>query len=44
MRRHWLTRDGGAQLTLVFGGWALGPAPFARLTGAADVLVVADRD
>ena len=42
MRRHWLTREGGAQLTLVFGGWALGPAPFARLIGAADVLVVDD--
>lgn len=42
MRRHWLTRNGGAQLTLVFGGWALGPAPFAGLVGATDVLVVDD--
>ena len=42
MRRHWLNRDGGPLLTLVFGGWALGPALFAPLTGAKDVLVVDD--
>ncbi|MGV6804281.1 MAG: pimeloyl-ACP methyl esterase BioG family protein [Ruegeria sp.] len=29
-------------LTLVFGGWALGPAPFAPLTGSGDFLVVDD--
>ena len=42
MRRHWLARQGGADLTLVFGGWALGPAPFAELSGGGDVLVVDD--
>ena len=42
MRRHWLARNGGQDLTLVFGGWALGSAPFALLGGAADVLFVDD--
>ncbi|MTI02278.1 pimeloyl-ACP methyl esterase BioG family protein [Roseibium sp. RKSG952] len=42
MRRHWLAREGGSELTLVFGGWALGPAPFALLSGSGDVLVVDD--
>jgi len=40
MRRHWVQRAGTSDLILVFGGWALGPAPFAQLTGAGDVLVV----
>lgn len=42
MRRHWLARQGSAELTLVFGGWGLGAAPFAGLTGPTDVLVVDD--
>lgn len=42
MRRHWLARKGRAELTLVFGGWALGPAPFAVLSDGLDVLVVDD--
>lgn len=42
MRRHWLARAGSDELTLVFAGWGLGAAPFAGLTGAADVLVVDD--
>ncbi|MCQ0091970.1 pimeloyl-ACP methyl esterase BioG family protein [Roseovarius sp. M141] len=42
MRRHWLARNGGQQLTLVFGGWGLGAVPFAGLIGAGDVLVVDD--
>ena len=42
MRRHWLNRDGGPELTLVFGGWALGPGTFAPLSGGGDVLVVDD--
>lgn len=42
MRRHWLARNGGPQLTLVFGGWGLGAAPFAGLTGTEDVLVIDD--
>lgn len=42
MRKLWLDRQGGANLTLVFGGWGLGPAPFAALAGAGDVLFVDD--
>ena len=40
MKRHWLARSGGQQLTLVFGGWGLGVAPFAGIVGAEDVLVM----
>lgn len=42
MRRHWLARQGGSELTLVFGGWALGPSPFVVLADGVDVLVVDD--
>lgn len=42
MRKHWLACQGGAELTLVFGGWALGVAPFSTLEGASDVLIVDD--
>ncbi len=42
MRTRWLALEGGAELTLVFGGWALGAAPFATLKGATDVLFVDD--
>lgn len=42
MRREWLARAGGAELTLVFGGWGLGPLPFAELAGGQDVLFVKD--
>ncbi len=42
MKRHWLARSGTETLTLAFGGWALGPAPFANLSGGGDVLVVDD--
>ncbi|WP_120634197.1 pimeloyl-ACP methyl esterase BioG family protein [Ruegeria sp. EL01] len=42
MKRQWLTRSGTAELTLVFGGWALGAAPFADLTGDKDLLLVDD--
>ncbi len=42
MRHRWLAREGGPELTLVFGGWALGPAPFEGLRGADDVLFLDD--
>lgn len=42
MKRQWLTRTDRADLTLVFGGWALGTAPFNGLTGGGDVLFVDD--
>ncbi|MEC9198182.1 MAG: pimeloyl-ACP methyl esterase BioG family protein [Pseudomonadota bacterium] len=42
MRVQWLQRRGGSALKLVFGGWALGPGPFADLVGEADVLFVDD--
>ncbi|MEX0365061.1 MAG: pimeloyl-ACP methyl esterase BioG family protein [Ruegeria sp.] len=42
MRTQWLAQDGSAELTLVFGGWGLGPVPFEGLTGAPDVLFVDD--
>ncbi len=42
MKTRWLQRDGADALILVFGGWALGAAPFAHLGGAADVLLLSD--
>lgn len=42
MRQEWLARTGGAELTLVFGGWALGSAPFVGLGGGQDLLFVDD--
>jgi biotin synthesis protein BioG len=42
MRQKWLARAGGAELTLVFGGWGLAAAQFAELGGGQDVLFVED--
>lgn len=42
MRSTWLQRGGADDLIVVFGGWALGAAPFAALTGLQDVLFVED--
>ncbi|KQB15384.1 DUF452 family protein [Rhodobacter capsulatus] len=42
MRADWLRRRGGADLILVFAGWAVGLDPLRHLTGAADVLVLSD--
>ncbi|MFK0298037.1 pimeloyl-ACP methyl esterase BioG family protein [Brevundimonas sp. NPDC090276] len=42
MKPQWLQRDGADALILVFGGWALGAAPFAHLSGSADVLLLSD--
>ncbi|WP_170773170.1 pimeloyl-ACP methyl esterase BioG family protein [Ruegeria lacuscaerulensis] len=42
MKAVWLSHSGVENLTLVFGGWALGPAPFAELEGGGDVLFVDD--
>ncbi len=42
MKQQWLTRAGGPDLTLVFGGWGLGAQPFEGLIGAPDVLFLDD--
>ena len=42
MRHQWLARSDRSDLILVFGGWALGPAPFDGLTGGENVLLVDD--
>lgn len=42
MKTQWLQRNGADALILVFGGWALGAAPFAHLNGVADVLLLSD--
>ncbi|MCX8509610.1 MAG: DUF452 family protein [Rhodobacteraceae bacterium] len=40
---HWLKRTEGARRIIVFfGGWAIGPAPLAHLTGPEDVLFADD--
>lgn len=42
MKHRWLTQSDQPDLVLVFGGWALGAAPFEGLTGAGNVLLVED--
>ncbi|MBO9433112.1 DUF452 family protein [Ruegeria sp. R13_0] len=42
MRHRWLARSDSTDLILVFGGWALGSAPFSCLTGGDNVLFVED--
>jgi biotin synthesis protein BioG len=42
MKAQWLQRDGADELIVVFGGWALGAAPFAHLGGETDVLLLTD--
>lgn len=43
MQVEWLRHSGTAEdVIVVFGGWALGPAPFANLQGEQDVLFVQD--
>lgn len=42
MKHRWLEQSEGNTLTLVFGGWALGAAPFKGLTGGGSVLLVDD--
>lgn len=42
MKRQWLSRAENSRLILVFGGWALGAAPFRGLVGAENVLLVDD--
>ncbi|WP_420583573.1 pimeloyl-ACP methyl esterase BioG family protein [Ruegeria sp.] len=42
MKQRWLSRSGTDEVLLVFGGWALGSAPFEGLSGNADVLFVED--
>ncbi|WP_298850251.1 DUF452 family protein [uncultured Ruegeria sp.] len=40
MISRWLAQSDESTLTLVFGGWALGAAPFHGLTGGGNVLLV----
>lgn len=42
MKGEWLQRNGADDLIVVFGGWALGAAPFAHLRGTAEVLLLSD--
>ncbi|WP_170429237.1 pimeloyl-ACP methyl esterase BioG family protein [Ruegeria arenilitoris] len=42
MKQRWLSRNGTNDLILIFGGWALGTAPFSGLVGGGDVLFVDD--
>lgn len=43
MQSRWLKRTNGARRVIVFfGGWAIGPAPLAHLTGPEDVLFIDD--
>ncbi|MDA7965041.1 pimeloyl-ACP methyl esterase BioG family protein [Ruegeria sp.] len=42
MNRHWLSRKGTPDLILIFGGWAVGPAPFKGVEGSGDILFVDD--
>ncbi|GAB5435887.1 pimeloyl-ACP methyl esterase BioG family protein [Falsiruegeria mediterranea] len=43
MQVEWLQHSGTAdEVTVIFGGWALGPTPFAHLQGPQDVLFVQD--
>ncbi|WP_171235170.1 pimeloyl-ACP methyl esterase BioG family protein [Ruegeria sp. HKCCA6837] len=42
MKHRWLEKSGDGILILVFGGWALGAAPFQGLSGGASVLLVDD--
>lgn len=42
MSALWLRRSGARELVVIFGGWALGPAPFTHLAGDCDVLFLDD--
>jgi pimeloyl-[acyl-carrier protein] methyl ester esterase len=42
MQWRWVQHTGANDLIVVFGGWALGPAPFAHLTGPYDVVLADD--
>jgi biotin synthesis protein BioG len=42
MKKQWLARSGTADLVLIFGGWALGPAPFQQLSSDHDQLFIDD--
>ena len=42
MRSLWLQQNGADDLIVIFSGWALGAAPFAHLSGSADVLLLSD--
>ncbi|WP_209507662.1 MULTISPECIES: pimeloyl-ACP methyl esterase BioG family protein [unclassified Ruegeria] len=40
MKSRWLAQSDDSTLTLLFGGWALGDAPFRGLTGGGNILLV----
>lgn len=42
MQTEWLKQTDAEEIIVIFGGWALGPAPFAHLSGPQDVLFADD--
>lgn len=42
MQARWLKQSSASEVIVVFGGWALGTAPFLHLAGQQDVLFVDD--
>ncbi|WP_170574168.1 pimeloyl-ACP methyl esterase BioG family protein [Ruegeria atlantica] len=42
MKQRWLSRLGTKEVLVIFGGWALGAAPFESVAGDMDVLLVED--
>lgn len=42
MKRRWLIHSGTENVLVVFGGWALGGAPFVGIEATSDVLLVQD--
>lgn len=42
MQAEWIRREGSERLIAVFGGWAVGPAPFKALRSDCDLIFLSD--
>lgn len=42
MKQHWLARNETEKLVVIFGGWALGKAPFQGMRHTDDALLIED--